>query len=195
MTISQVMEKLFPEKSARRYLVFLTLLFAAAFAAGLLTTDPALRGMTKALADSLQTPAEEMAGGSFFLILLANSVFLSLLLMFLGVLGGVIPPLLVGANGFVTGMIYHHISESLGARHAALEMIPQAIFEVPALLIVATYGIWFGIGSIRRFRGEEERTVHELASIALQRYFKLVFPLLVAASATETLMMLRGGWG
>ena len=195
MTISQVMEKLFPEKPARRYLVFLTLLFAAAFAAGLFTTDPALQEMTKTLVDSLQAPVEEMAGGFFFLNLLKSNVTLSLLFMFLGVLGGVIPLLLVGTNGFVIGMIYHHISESLGAKHAALDIIPQAIFEVPALLIVATYGIWLGIGSIRRLRGEEERTVRELAGIALQRYFKLVFPLLVAASATETLMMLRGGWG
>ena len=193
MTISQVMEKLIPEKPVRWYLLFLALLFVSAFSAGLSNTDPSLQRMTKTLVDLMQAPIEEMAGGSFFLLLLVNNVFVSLLLMFLGILGGVIPLLLVGTNGFVSGMVYRHIVESSGAKHAALDMIPQAIFGVPAFLIVAAYGIWLGIGSIRRFRGKDDRTVYELAGIALHRYFTLAFPLLVAAAAAETLMMLRGG--
>ena len=193
MMILQVMEKLIPEEPVRWCIVFLTLLFAAAFLAGLLTTNPALQGITKTLVDMMKSPVEEMAGGSFFLLLLVNNVFVSLLLMFLGIFGGVIPLLLVGANGFVTGMVYRHILESSGAKHAALDMIPQSVFGIPALLIVAAYGIWLGVGSIRRFRNKGEHTVRELVSIALQRYVTLVFPLLIAAAATETLMMLRGG--
>ena len=171
----------------------MALLFVAAFAAGLSAKNPFLQGMTKTLVELMQAPVEEMAGGSFFLVLLVNNVFVSLLLMFLGILGGVIPLLLVGTNGFMAGMVYRHILESSGAKHAALDMVPQVIFGVPALLIVAAYGIWLGVGSIMRLQGKEERTVRELAGIALQRYFTLVFPLLVAAAATETFMMLRGG--
>jgi len=193
MTISQVMEKLIPEKPVRLYLVLLALLFAAMFMAGLSATDPSLQRMTKTLVDLMQAPIEEMAGGSFFLLLLLNNVFVSLLLMFTGIFGGVIPLFLVVANGFVTGMVYRHMLESSGAKHAALDMVPQSVFGVPALLIVAAYGIWLGVGSIRRLRNKGEHTVRELVSIALQRYITLVFPLLIAAAATETLMMLRGG--
>ncbi|MCL2102663.1 MAG: stage II sporulation protein M [Syntrophorhabdaceae bacterium] len=131
------MEKLIPEKPVRFYLVLLALLFAAAFASGLYTTHPGLRGMAKSPVDLMQAPIEETAGGFFFLLLLVNNTFASLLIMFLGVLGGVIPPLLVWMNGFMMGMAYIHISESAGAKHAALSMIPQTIIEIPALLIVA----------------------------------------------------------
>lgn len=191
--ISRAVEKLIPEKPVRWCVAFLALLFVAAVAAGLSNTNPSLQEMTKKLVELMQAPVREMAGGSVFLIILVNNVFASLLLMFLGILGGVIPVLVVGTNGFMAGMVYRHILESSGAKHAALDMIPQAIFEVPALLVVAAYGIWLGIGSIRRLQGKEERSIRELAGIALQRYFKLIFPLLVAAAVAETFMMLRGG--
>jgi len=141
----------------------------------------------------MKAPVAEMSGGAFFLIVLFNNMVLSLLLMFLGILGGVIPPLLVGMNGFMLGMVYSHILESEGARQAALDMFPQAFFGIPALLVVAAYGVWLGVGAIRRLQGKEERAIRELANIALRRYFTLVFPLLVAASAVETFMVIRGG--
>jgi stage II sporulation protein M len=192
MTISQAIEKLFPEKPVRRYVVFMALLFAVAFPAGLFANDPALRGLAKTFVDMTGAPTQEMAGGSFFLFILMNNMFASLLLLFFGVFGGVIPVLSVGTNGFMLGMVYRHISESAGTKQAMLDIVPQSLFEIPALFIIAAYGLWLGVGSIRRLRGNEERAVKELINIALQRYFTLAFPLLVVAAAAETFMMIRG---
>ena len=193
MTISQIVEKLFPEKSVRFYLVLLALLFAASFGAGTLAANPVFHGLTGTLVELMKAPVPEMSGGAFFLVILFNNVVMSLALMFLGILGGFIPLLLVGMNGFMLGMVYRHILELEGARQAALDMFTQALFGVPALLVVAAYGVWLGVGAIRRFQGKEERTVRELSNIALRRYFTLVFPLLVAAAALETFLALRGG--
>jgi stage II sporulation protein M len=193
MTISKTIEKLFPEKSVRYFLVLMMLLFTATFPAGMLATDPALQEMAKTLVELIKAPVGEMAGGAFFLILLANNIVVSLLLMFLGIIGGIVPLLSVGANGFMLGMVCRHIMESEGARQAALNLFPHAIFGIPALLVVAAYGFWLGVGTIQRFRGKEERNIRELANIALRRYFTLVFPLLVASTAAETFMVLRGG--
>ena len=193
MTISQVVEKLFPEESARQYLIFLAVLFVAAFLGGALVRDPAVMELVKKLVEQIKAPVAEMAGGVFFLNLLATNIIVTLTIMFLGVIGGVIPVFLVIMNGLVSGMICRYVLESEGARQVAIDMFSQVLFGIPAFLVVAAYGFWLGVGAIRRLRGTEEQTIGELSRIALRRYFTLVFPLLIASAAVETSMVLVGG--
>ncbi len=40
-----------------------------------------------------------------------------------------------------------------------------------------------GVGTVRRLRGKEARTVQDMLNLAVKRYFTVVFPLLIAASA------------
>lgn len=192
MRVRQAIERLFPEPEVRRYLVLLALLFAAAFPAGLFATHPALREVAKMFA-GMMSPFGGMSGGTVFLLVLANNVFASLVMLLSGLIGGVIPVASVGFNGFAMGLIFRHLVDTAGRGRALADLAPHAVFEVPALLIVASYGLWLGLGAIRRFRGKEARPIPALLNQAVTRYFTVVFPLLIGASAAETILFLRGG--
>lgn len=191
MSLRNLTERLFPDRTVRRCLAVLAVLFAAALPAGYLVRIPALEGLGKALGD-LSGPYGGMAGGSLFLLVLANNVFASLLLLSFGVLAGVVPVISVAFNGFFLGLVFRLLAGTTGHAAAAARLLPPALFEVPALLVTAAYGLWIGIGAVRRFRGKEAPSLGEQMRHAVERYFALVFPLLIAAACIETFLALKG---
>jgi len=189
--IRQATERLFPDRTVRRCLGGLTLLFFVAVPAGFLAPF----GGGKRLAEmfgELYRADLDIAGGTLFLTALMNNVFASLLLLLSGMLAGVLPVLSVGFNGFVLGLVYRHVAETAGYGQATLDLLPPAVFEIPALLVSASYGLWLGIGFLRRIRKREAPTAGEQLNHAVERYFTLVFPLLIAAACIETFLLLRG---
>lgn len=192
MSIQNTIGRMFPEAAVRRYLVILALLFAAAFPAGLFATHPVFKEIAKMFA-GMMAPFGDLSGGNVFLLVLVNNVFASLVMLMSGLLAGVLPVVSVGFNGFAMGLICRHLSATAGYGAALLDLAPHAVFEIPALLIVASYGLWLGIGTVRRLRGKEARTIPDMLNHAVERYFTLVFPLLVGAAAAETILYLRGG--
>jgi stage II sporulation protein M len=97
----------------------------------------------------------------------------------------------VGSNGFVLGVLYNQEAMSVGYSKAAMKVVPHGIFEIPALLFTASYGLWLGILAIRRIRGKEDAPLKGPVNHAFERYFAVVFPLLVMAAAIETFLILR----
>lgn len=184
-------EWLLPERTVRRCLAVLSLVFAASVPAGYFAPQEGFKELAEAFT-AMTVPYREIAGGTLFLLILMNNVFASLLLLFSGMLAGVLPPLSVAFNGFVLGLIYRHVSGTAGHGKAALELLPPAIFEIPALLVASSFGVWLGIGVVRRLRKKEAAPVSEQVNHAFERYFALVFPLLVAAASIETFLILRG---
>ncbi|MBP2674504.1 MAG: protein of unknown function transrane [Deltaproteobacteria bacterium] len=185
------MERLLPEPTVRRCLAVLAPAFALAVPAGYLVQHAGLRELAEVFAAMAKT-YREIEGGTLFLLILMNSVFASLLLLFSGMLAGVIPALSVVFNGFVLGLIYRQVSGTEGHGTAALRLLPPAVFEIPALLVAASLGVWLGIGVIRRIRGKETAPAVMQVNHAFDRYFAIVFPLLIAAACIETFLVLRG---
>lgn len=190
MDIRQAMERLIPEPDVRRYLLVFALVFAASVPIGAAVRAPVLQELAKAFAE-MDFEIGEMSGGSVFLLILMNSLFSSLLLLTTGLLAGVLPSLSVAANGLFLGLVYRHVASTAGQAEAIGHVLRHGVFEIPALLLIASYGLWLGVGTVRRFRGKETRAIPDLLNHALRRYFVLVFPLLVAASAVETFRILR----
>jgi stage II sporulation protein M len=144
--------------------------------------------------NALQTVGDqyrELSGGTLFFYILVHNVMASLLLLASGVLYGIIPVLAVGANGFVLGVLFREVAGTIGIAKAALSVVPHGIFEIPALLFTASYGLWLGILAVRRARGREETPLRLQVNRAFERYFAVVFPLLVMAAAIETYLILR----
>jgi stage II sporulation protein M len=191
MSIQGKAERLFPERTVRRCLAVLSLVFAASVPAGYFAPQEGFKELAEAFT-ALTVPHSQIAGGTLFLLVLMNNVFASMLLMFSGLLAGILPSLSVVFNGFVLGLIYRHVSGTMGHEKAAISLLPPAIFEIPALLVAASFGVWLGIGVIRRIRKKENAPVNVQVNHAFERYFALVFPLLVAAAAVETFLVLRG---
>lgn len=108
-----------------------------------------------------------------------------------GVALGVIPTFDIGANGFVLGVVYRQTSEVMGYSKAALNVLPQGVYKLPALLIAASYGLWLGVTVVQRMRGKESTFLRIQIEHAFRRYFSIVFPLLIIAAAIETVLILQ----
>ena len=178
-----------PDRAVVPYLLALFALFAAAFLGGM-SAPPFVR---QEVTEALQVVGEQyrdLAGGTLFFYILLHNVTASLLLLASGLLYGIVPVLAVGSNGFVLGVLYGQEALAVGYSKAAMKVVPHGIFEIPALLFTASYGVWLGIRSIRRVRGKEEPPLRVPVNHAFERYFVVVFPLLVMAAAIETFLIL-----
>ena len=149
--------------------------------------------------NSSPTNYRGLAGGALFFNILFNNVMASILILVSGVLIGIVPVLAVGSNGFVLGVLYRHAAEvagyspgaeMLGYSKAALKVLPHGVFEIPALLISASYGLWLGVMVVRRMRGKESTHLRFHIGHAFRRYLAVVFPLLIVAAAIETALVL-----
>jgi stage II sporulation protein M len=166
----------------------LALIFSASFLAESIAPPPVREDAVDVfqfLADSYRG----LAGMTLLFSLLFNNVMASILILVSGVLIGIIPILSIGANGFVLGVVYRQTAEMADYWKAALMVLPHGVFEIPALLIAASYGLWLGVMVVRRMRGRECTLLRFHIAHAFRRYFVIVFPLLIVAAAIETALI------
>lgn len=167
----------------------LTLIFVAAFLVGTLAPSSTRHQMT----DAFQVVADnyrDLAGGKLFFTLLLHNVMATIFVLISGIIVGIIPTFAIGANGFVLGVVFRQTAGVEGYSKAALKVLPHGVFELPALLIAASYGLWLGVTVIRRMRGKESTLLRSHIEHAFRRYFAVVFPLLIVAAAIETALII-----
>ena len=176
------------DRTIKPYIQILTLIFVAAFLAGMLTPSSVREELTKAF----QRFAENyrgLEGGKLFFTILLHNVMATIFVLISGVLVGIIPTFVIGANGFVLGVVYRQTAEMVGYSQAALKVLLHGVFELPALLIAASYGLWLGMMVVRRMRGKESTLFRSNIAHAFRRYFAVVFPLLILAAGIETTLI------
>jgi len=177
------------DRTIKPYLLILALVFAASFLAGTFVPSPIRRQMTE-MFQAMAGDYRELSGGMLFFNILTQNVMATLFVVISGVIAGIIPTFAVGSNGFALGVIYRQASEVSGYSKAALTVLPYGVFEIPALLVAASYGLWLGVMVVRRMRGKEGTPLKTHMEHAFRRYFAVVFPLLVVAAAIETALIL-----
>lgn len=161
---------------------------SATFLAGTLAPAPVRNEATKAFQFVVDN-YRGLEGGKLFFAILLQNVTTSFLILFSGVLIGIIPIFSMGSNGFILGVMYRHAAEMSGYSKAALKVLPHGVFELPALLIAASYGLWLGVMVVRRMRGKESGLLRVQIEHAFRRYFVVVFPLLIIAAGIETALI------
>jgi len=177
------------DRTIKPYISILTLIFSVAFLAGVLAPSSTRLQMTEAfqvVADNYRG----LAGGKLFFTLLLHNVMATIFVLITGVIVGIIPTFAIGANGFVLGVVYRQTAEMVGYSKAALKVLPHGVFELPALLIAASYGLWLGVTVVRKMRGKESTLLRFNIEHAFRRYFTIVFPLLIVAAGIETALIL-----
>ena len=177
------------DRTIRPYLLILSLLFAASFLAG--TIAPL--SIRRQMADMFQIVAgsyRDLAGGMLFFNILVQNVMATIFVLISGVILGIVPTFAIGSNGFGLGVLFGQASEASGYLKAALKVLPYGVFEIPALLIAASYGLWLGVMVVRRLRGKESASLGVQIEFAFRGYFAVVFPLLIVAAAIETTLIL-----
>jgi len=177
------------DRTIKPYILILALIFVTSFLVGTLASVSVRNDATRTfqlVADGYRG----LAGGTLFFSLLFNNVIASIVVLVSGVLIGIIPILAIGSNGLLLGVLYRQTAEMQGYSNAALKVLPHGIFEISALLISASYGLWLGVMVVRRMRGKESTILSVHIAHAFRRYFIIVFPLLIAAAGIETVLII-----
>lgn len=177
------------DRTIKPYLLILTLVFAASFLAGTIAPS-AIRQQMIDVFKGVVGNYRGLAGGMLFFNILVQNVMATIFVVISGVMAGVIPTFAISSNGFGLGVLYRQASEVSGFPAAALKVLPYGVFEIPALLIAASYGLWLGVSAVRRMRGKESTLLRFHIEHAFRRYFAVVFPLLIVAAAIETALIL-----
>jgi len=177
------------DRTIKPYIVILTLIFAASFLAGTMAPSTIRQQMTEVF-QVVVGNYRGLAGGMLFFNILLQNVMATIFVILSGVIVGIIPTFAISSNAFGLGVLYRQTSEVSGYSKAALMVLPYGVFEIPALLIAASYGLWLGVMAVRRMRGKESTLLRFHIEHAFRRYFALVFPLLIVAAAIETALIL-----
>jgi len=174
-----------PETAIRPYVFFLSALFVLASLAGIVAPPSVRHGLTDAFRLATE-PYTNQSGGGVFLFILANNLIATSLTLLLGVAFGILPVVAVGFNGFLVGVLCREVARGVGYVQTALHVLPHGVFEIPALLLAAAYGLWIGVAALQRVRGHGGLDIRGQLKHALRRYAAVVVPLLVIAAVIET---------
>ncbi|MBP2678804.1 MAG: protein of unknown function transrane [Deltaproteobacteria bacterium] len=177
------------DRTIKPYILVLTLIFAASFLAGTMA-PPAIRQQMGEVFQAVVGNYQGLAGGMLFFNILVQNVMATIFVILSGTVVGIIPTFAISSNGFGLGVLYRQASDASGYSKAALKVLPYGVFEIPALLIAASYGLWLGVMVVRRMRGKEPALLRIHMEHAFRRYFAIVFPLLIVAAAIETTLIL-----
>jgi len=177
------------DRTIKPYLLILTLIFAVSFLAGILA-PPSIRQQMTEVFQAVVGNYQGLAGGMLYFNILVQNVMATIFVLISGVFVGIIPTFAISSNAFGLGVLYRQAAEVAGYSKAALKVLPYGVFEIPALLIAASYGLWLGVTVLRRMRGKESTPLGVNIEHAFRRYFAVVFPLLIVAAAIETALIL-----
>jgi stage II sporulation protein M len=170
-------------------MVVLSLAFAASVLGGTVA-PPSVRRQMIEVFQVVVGNYGGLAGGVLYFNILVQNVMATIFLIASGVLVGIVPVFAVSSNGFGLGVLYRQEVEGSGYARAALKLLPYGVFEIPPILIAASYGLWLGVTVVQRMRGKETAPLRSNLEHAFRRYFAVVFPLLIVAAAIETFLIL-----
>lgn len=177
------------DRTIKPYFLILCLIFAVSFLAGTIASS----SIRRQLIEVVQTVVGNnrgLSGGMLFFNILVQNVMASIFVILSGVVVGIIPAFAISSNGFGLGVLYRQFAEVSGYGKAVLKVLPYGVFEIPALLIAASYGLWLGVMVVRRWRGMGSPLLRTQVEHAFRRYFAVVFPMLIIAAAIETALIL-----
>lgn len=130
--------------------------------------------------------ARDFSLWELFVFIFLNNAVKSLLVLLLGIFFGIVPIFFIFINGQLVGLFLGVAQLNGKGTLAVLGLLPHGIFEIPALVISAGYGLWLGGCFFRLIFRKEPFGVH--LKFALKKYWQVVVPLLLVAAAIETLV-------
>ena len=121
-----------------------------------------------------------------FWVIFFNNAIKSFLALAGGILFGIIPVVFVLINGYAIGIVGAVAITEKGIVDLLILTLPHGIFEIPAVLLAASYGVMLGEKFYARMRrGEPFRPSF---SLAVNAFFKVIVPILAIAAFIETVI-------
>ena len=126
---------------------------------------------------------EDFTPTFLMLFIFGNNALKCLLWTSLGILFGVAPLLFTSFNGFLLGLVAHHVYRVRGPLFVLLTILPHGVVELPTTLLSAAIGVRLGYSLINRLRGGRGLTGEVKRGLAL--FLKRILPLLLVAAVIE----------
>ena len=124
-----------------------------------------------------------------FLFILANNASKAFIILLMGILLGIPPLLTVISNGYILGIACEWASAEMGRTSMLEAILPHGVLEIPALIISMSYGLWLGVVYARRVGRRDWKGAMGQVRHAVTIYFKVAFPLFLAAALVETVLI------
>ncbi|MFP4558278.1 MAG: stage II sporulation protein M [Archaeoglobaceae archaeon] len=121
-----------------------------------------------------------------FLFIFFNNSIKALIATATGFFFGLSPIFFITFNGYIIGLVVYVGGANIGADQILMRLIPHGIFEVPAILLACSYGLWTGKQFYRRTIRKEDISIKSTLLKASYKCLRVVFPLLLVAAVVET---------
>ncbi len=141
----------------------------------------------------------EMESLQMFLFLLFNNSLKIFLFIFLGVVFAIPTLFFLFINGWVLGYVATLAYFEIGIKGLFFNLFFHGIFEVTALIIGSSLGIYLGVASYEEIKNKGKKisfnnfslspSIKGVFSDALNIFLKIIFPLLVIAAIIETFLI------
>lgn len=178
--------------SLRKFILFSLAVFVLALFFGYFSAQSSPAKVMPILNNFQETfgPILEMPPPAQFLAIFLNNSLTVLLVIFLGIILGVFPFLVLSFNGFFIGIVSYFVQAERGWFLVFALIMPHGIIEIPAILIACAVGFRMGkvlLAILFRKQGDFKRET----KTALIFFLKFLLPLLLLAAAIETLVLNR----
>jgi len=170
------------DKFIRPYIYIVIFLFFGSLFIGYLTPYQYQQEISKKILTYF-SPLKSSTQPQVFIKIFLNNYISTLLTLLIGLLFGLGPIMFLIINGYVMGNLISFASTKVSIYKVCLAIIPHGIFEVPAVLIASSYGLWWGLKQYRKYRYKD--SFNEIFALPLKRYLNLVVPLLLIGAFVE----------
>ncbi len=169
------------------YFKILTLLFIISGTLGFITAQQFPGEATIAMEQAAKEISfiKDLNPSEVFLLIAVNNSVKTLLVMIMGILWGIIPVLFILINGYAVGVIASIVIFNNGLIYIILGTFPHGIFEIPAVLLAASYGVWLGEMFSKKLKKRSIKLGTHTKN-ALSKFTKIIFPVLIVAAFIET---------
>lgn len=130
----------------------------------------------------------ELHPAMIFLFIFFNNFIKALIATATGFFFGLIPIFFITFNGYIIGLVVYVGGTNIGMDQILMRLIPHGIFEVPAILLACSYGLWAGKQFYRRTFRKEDISIKSTILRASYKCVRVVFPLLLVAAVVETVI-------
>jgi stage II sporulation protein M len=171
------------DKFIKPYIYFVCFLFLLSAFIGVLTPYQYQQEIAKKLLTYF-SPLQSNTQLQVFIKIFLNNYISTLLTLLIGLFFGIGPIIFLFINGFFLGNLIAFASTKVSMYKIGLAIVPHGIFEVPAVIIAASYGLWWGVKNYRKFRYKD--SFKENFALPMKRYINVVIPLLLIGAFVET---------
>lgn len=173
-------------RELRPFIVFSALLFGFGLLLGsfVVESQPGTAALVVQEAGAFFDLAKRFSQPALFVFVFVNNAIKALVMMYMGIVLGIVPVLFLVLNGLVVQIFAERIAEAAGGPAVFASLMPHGVVEIVAILLGAAVGLLLGRDVFRRLCGRPVALRGKLSQ-AWWFYSRILVPMLAIAAAIE----------